>query len=94
MPLFRRMPKRGFNNAEFRTTFAVVNLGALNEAFDEGAVVDEASLVAASLIRKPYDGVKVLGTGALSKKLNVTVNKASASAKAAIEKVGGTLTLK
>lgn len=94
MPLFRRMPKRGFNNAEFRTTYAVVNLGALNEAFDDGAVVDEASLVEASLIRKPYDGVKVLGTGALSKKLNITVNKASASAKAAIEKVGGTLTLK
>ena len=94
MPLFRRMPKRGFNNAEFRTTYAVVNLGALNEAFDDGAVVDEASLVEASLIRKPYDGVKVLGTGELSKKLNITVNKASASAKAAIEKVGGTLTLK
>lgn len=94
MPLFRRMPKRGFNNAEFRTTYAVVNLGALNEAFDDGAVVDESSLVEASLIRKPYDGVKVLGTGELSKKLNITVNKASASAKAAIERVGGTLTLK
>ena len=94
MPLFRRMPKRGFNNAEFRTTYAVVNLGSLNEAFEEGANVDEAALTSASLIRKPYDGVKILGTGELTKKLNIVVNKASASAKTAIEKAGGTLTIK
>jgi large subunit ribosomal protein L15 len=94
MPLFRRMPKRGFNNAEFRTSYAVVNLGSLNEAFEDGSNVDEASLIEAGLIRKPYDGVKVLGAGELSKKLNITVNKASASAKAAIEKAGGSLTLK
>jgi large subunit ribosomal protein L15 len=94
MPLFRRMPKRGFNNFEFRTNYAVVNIGSLNEAFEDGGNVDETSLLEASLIRKPYDGVKILATGELSKKLNVTVNKASASAKAAIEKAGGSLTLK
>lgn len=94
MPLFRRMPKRGFNNAEFRTTYAVVNLGCLNEAFENGATVDEAALIEASLIRKPYDGVKILATGELTKKLNVIVNKASDAAKVAIEKAGGALTLK
>ncbi len=94
MPLFRRMPKRGFNNFEFRTTYAVVNLGCLEGSFEDGATVDEASLIQASLIRKPYDGVKILATGELTKKLNVTVNKASESAKAAIEKAGGTLTIK
>lgn len=93
MPLFRRMPKRGFNNAEFRTTYAVVNIGSLDAAFDDGATVNEAALLESSLIRKPYDGVKVLGTGELTKKLNIVVNKASASAKAAIEKAGGTLTI-
>jgi large subunit ribosomal protein L15 len=94
MPLFRRMPKRGFNNAEFRTTYAVVNLGCLETAFENGATVDEAALVEASLIRKPYDGVKVLATGDLTKKLNVVVSKASDAAKSAIERAGGTLTLK
>ncbi len=93
MPLFRRMPKRGFNNAEFRTNYAVVNIGSLDAAFENGATVNEAALLEASLIRKPYDGVKVLATGELKKKLNITVNKASDSAKAAIEKAGGTLTL-
>lgn len=92
MPLIRRIPKRGFNNANFKTRFAVVNLEALN-AFEEGATVDEAALLSAGLIRRPYDAVKVLGTGSLSKKLSITVNKASESARAAIEKAGGSLTL-
>ncbi len=93
MPLLRRMPKRGFNNANFKTKFAVVNLDALN-AFDEGATVDEQTLLAAGVIRRPYDQVKVLGSGELKKKLMINVNKASETAKAAIEKAGGTLTLK
>lgn len=92
MPLIRRIPKRGFNNDPFRYQFAVVNLGDLNN-FPEGATVDEAALVEAGIIRKPYDKVKVLGSGELTKKLTVVANKASASAKAAIEKAGGTLTL-
>ena len=91
MPLIRRIPKRGFNNEPFRDKFAVVNLEALN-SFDEGATVNEAALLEAGLIRKPYDKVKILGGGQLSKKLTIVANKASESAKAAIEKAGGTLT--
>ena len=92
MPLIRRIPKRGFNNEVFKTKFAVVNLRDLNQ-FDDGATVDEAALLEAGFIRKPYHQVKVLGTGELTKKLTVVANKASESAKAAIEKAGGTLTL-
>jgi large subunit ribosomal protein L15 len=93
MPLIRRIPKRGFNNEQFKTKFAIVNLDTLN-AFDEGATVDEQSLLAAGVIRRPYEQVKILGGGELKKKLSITANKASESAKAAIEKAGGTLTLK
>ena len=93
MPLIRRIPKRGFNNANFKTRFAVVNLDDLN-AFDAGATVDEKALLAAGLIRRPYDAVKILGRGELKKKLTITVDKASESAKEAIEKAGGSLSLK
>src|SRR5258708_2925878 len=93
MPLIRRVPKRGFNNNAFKIRFAIVNLDALN-AFDDGAAVDEQALLAAGLIRRPYDAIKILGGGELKKKLAITVNKASESAKAAVEKTGGSLTLK
>jgi large subunit ribosomal protein L15 len=93
MPLIRRIPKRGFSNEAFRTRFAIVNLDSL-DAFENGATVDEQALLSAGLIRRPYDKVKILGSGALTKKLSVTANKASESAKAAIEKAGGSLTLK
>ena len=93
MPLIRRLPKRGFNNAEFKTRFAVVNLDSLN-AFENGATVDEKVLLESGLIRRPYDQVKILGGGELKKKLSITVNKASETAKAAVEKAGGSLTLK
>ena len=93
MPLIRRIPKRGFNNANFKTKFAVVNLGALN-AFDNGATIDEQVLLKAGVIRRPYDQIKILGSGDLKKKLTITANKASETAKAAIEKAGGSLTLK
>ena len=93
MPLIRRIPKRGFNNDQFRVQFAIVNLDSLN-AFDNGATVDEQALLAAGLIRRPYEKVKILGGGELKKKLSITANKASESAKAAIEKAGGSLTLK
>ena len=92
MPLIRRIPKRGFNNEVFKTKFAVVNLLDLND-FENGATVDEAALLEAGLIRKPYDQVKILGTGELTKKLTIVANKASESAKSAIEKAGGSLTL-
>ncbi len=93
MPLIRRIPKRGFNNAEFKTRFAVVNLDAL-ETFEDGSTVDEQALLDAGVIRRPYDAIKILGGGELKKKLTVQVDKASETAKAAIEKAGGSLTLK
>jgi large subunit ribosomal protein L15 len=93
MPLIRRVPKRGFNNAVFKTRWAVVNLAALN-VFADGSTVDEQALLVAKIIRKPFDGVKILGVGELGKKLTIVANGASAAAKVAIEKAGGMLTLK
>ena len=94
MPLLRRMPKRGFNNKNFKTQYAIVNLDTL-EALENGATVDEQSLLAAGLIRRPYEKVKILGGGGtLTKKLTITADHASETAKAAIEKAGGTLTIK
>jgi large subunit ribosomal protein L15 len=93
MPLLRRMPKRGFNNANFKTRYAIVNLDTLN-AFDNGTTVNEESLLKAGVIRRPYDKVKILGSGELKKKLSITADHASESAKAAIEKAGGSLTIK
>ena len=87
MPLYRRVPKRGFNNV-FRTEYAEVNLERL-EAFEDGAVVDAAALLEKRIIRKELDGVKVLGGGELTKKLTVQAAKFSASAKEKIEAVGG-----
>jgi large subunit ribosomal protein L15 len=88
MPLIRRIPKRGFNNARFGTTFIPVNVEGLN-AFDDGARVDEAALRKAGLVNGRGDGVKILGDGELAKKLTVVANAFSASAKAKIEGKGG-----
>ena len=88
MPLIRRLPKRGFNNAAFKTVYAIVNLDDLN-VFDDGATVDEAALLAKGLIRGTFDGLKVLGNGELTKKLTIKADKISASAVAKIEKAGG-----
>ncbi len=88
MPLIRRIPKRGFNNARFGTTYIPVNVEALN-AFDDGARVDEAALRKAGLVNGRGDGVKILGDGELSKKLTVVVNAFSTSAKTKIEGKGG-----
>ena len=87
MPLYRRVPKRGFNNV-FGTEYAEVNVERL-EAFEDGAVVDAAALLEARIIRKELDGVKILGGGELTKKLTVKAAKFSASAKEKIEAVGG-----
>jgi large subunit ribosomal protein L15 len=92
MPLIRRIPKRGFNNANFKTKFAVVNVGALDR-FEAGSTVDEGSLLSLGMIRRPYDAIKILGVGKLSTKLNVVANGASLSARAAIENAGGTLVI-
>lgn len=87
MPLFRRMPKRGFNNIN-RKEYAIVNLDTLNK-FEDGAEVTPALLVESGLVKNEKDGIKILGNGELSKKLVVKAHKFSASAKAAIEAAGG-----
>lgn len=89
-PLQRRLPKFGFNSPN-RLEFALVNLGELDAHFKDGAVIDEASLLNARLIKGVYDGVKVLGQGALTRKLTVKVNKVSAGAKTAITAAGGSV---
>jgi large subunit ribosomal protein L15 len=89
MPLIRRIPKRGFNNARFTTRYIPVNVAALN-CFDEGARVDEPALRANGLVNGRGDGVKILGDGELTKKLTVAVQAFSASARAKIEAKGGT----
>ena len=88
MPLHRRLPKRGFTNI-FKTRHAVVNVSDL-ERFDNGATVDESTLRQAGLIKGRHEGIKVLGDGKVSKKLNVVASKFSASARKQIEAAGGT----
>ncbi|MCA3254869.1 MAG: 50S ribosomal protein L15 [Alphaproteobacteria bacterium] len=95
MPLHMRLPKRGFNNI-FRKDYAEVNLGALQKAVEagklaKGATVDAAALVAAGLVSKPRDGVRLLGKGELKTALNLKVAGASKAAVAAVEKAGGTV---
>ena len=87
MPLYRRVPKKGFTNI-FRTEYATVNVGQL-EVFDNGTVVTAAMLKEAKIIRKTLDGVKVLGNGELTKKLTVEAAKFTASAKEKFEALGG-----
>ncbi len=88
MPLYRRLPKRGFTNRNTKEIVAI-NVSAL-ERFEDGATVDVNTLIEAGVIKKPRDGVKILGNGELTKKLNVKVDAYSASAKEKIEAVGGT----
>jgi len=90
MPLIRRLPKRGFNNAAFKTIYATVNVGQLN-VFADGATVNEAELLKMNLIRGKYDGVKILANGELTKKLVVTADKISAAALGKIQKAGGSV---
>lgn len=87
MPLQRRVPKRGFVNI-FATTYATINVGSLN-VFEDGAVVDAAALKEAGLVKKSYDGVKVLANGNLTKNLTVKAAAYSQAAKAKIEAAGG-----
>ena len=91
MPLVRRIPKRGFNN-RVRKVYSIVNLSALEDKFENGAVVAAEGLVVSGILSKIADaGVKILGNGALTKSLTVKANKFSASAKEAIEKAGGSV---
>ena len=86
-PIYRQLPKRGFKNY-FAKHYAIVNVDALN-VFEEGAIVDIDALLAKKIIRKPLDGLKVLGNGELTKKITVKAAVFSATAKAKIEAVGG-----
>ena len=88
MPLQRRVPKRGFNNI-FATRYAVLNVSDLN-VFEEGTVVDTAALKSKGIVKKTYDGIKVLGNGEVTKKLTVQASAFSETAKAKIEAAGGT----
>ena len=88
MPLQRRVPKRGFTNI-FATKYATVSLATLDKYFEDGAVVDTEAIVAKGIIKKPLDGIKVLGNGEITKKLDVKVAAYSASAKEKIEAAGG-----
>jgi len=90
MPLIRRIPKRGFNNARFTTAYSPVNVGDLNQ-FEDGARVDETALRSVGLANGPKLGIKILGTGDLTKKLVVIVSAISASAKTKIEAKGGSV---
>lgn len=87
LPLFRRLPKRGFKNYNFRTRYAVINLDSLNR-FEEGTVVTPALLKETGIIKNQLDGVKVLGNGTLEKKLTIQANKFSASALEKIKESG------
>ena len=88
MPLIRRIPKRGFNNARHTTSYVPVNLESLNQ-FDDGARVDIETLRKAGLANGPVENIKILGNGELTKKLKVSAHSFSASAKSKIESKGG-----
>ena len=92
MPLTRRIPKRGFTNI-FAKEYAIVNVSALN-AFEDGETVTAQALIEKGLIKKAMDGVKVLGGGELQKKLTVSVDKVTDSAKEKIEAIGGKVEVK
>lgn len=93
MPLIRRLPKRGFNNAAFHKDYAIVNLSDLSE-FKAGTVVNEQMLRESNLIRGEVAGIKILGDGELKHALKIEADKVSESAKAKIEKAGGTVTMR
>lgn len=91
VPLYRKLPKRGFSNFRFRKEYAIVNVGDLERV--EGVTVDHGSLVAAGLVRRGARLIKVLGVGEVSRALTVKADKLSASAKEKIEKAGGKVIL-
>ena len=93
MPLIRRLPKRGFNNAAFHKRYAIVNVSDLN-AFEAGTVVNEQLLRESNLVRGHFAGIKILGEGEVKRGLRVQTDKISATACEKIEKAGGTVTLR
>jgi large subunit ribosomal protein L15 len=93
MPLIRRLPKRGFNNAAFHKRYAIINLDNLN-VFKAGTAVDEQLLRESKLVRGDFLGIKILGDGELKHGLKVEADKVSAAAREKIQKAGGTITLR
>ena len=87
--LAMRIPKRGFNNKNFATVYATVNVSDLEARFESGAVVDEAAIIEAGLLKKTLDGIKILGRGEITTSLTVKAAKFSESAKSKIEGAGG-----
>ncbi|KAA9010647.1 50S ribosomal protein L15 [Histidinibacterium aquaticum] len=95
MPLYQRLPKRGFNKPN-RKTYAIVNLGLIQKFIDAGKLgtdITEDSLVESGLVRRKKDGVRLLAKGELTSKASITVSGASAGAREAVEKAGGSLTV-
>ena len=98
MPLYRRLPKRGFNNAIFTKNYVSVNVGRVQAAIDAGRIdlanpIDAAAIAAAGIVKNTQDGISLLGSGELTAKAEFHVARASATAKAAVEKAGGSITL-
>lgn len=89
LPLQRRLPKVGFNNVVFETVYATIKISDLEERFEANSIVDKAAVVAAGLVKKSDDKIKVLGNGELTKTLNVQLQAFTATAKEKIEKAGG-----
>jgi large subunit ribosomal protein L15 len=94
MPLIRRLPKRGFNNTDFKPVYAVVNLDTLEERFEAGATINEAALRTLRLVHGRNDGIKLLARGTLTKSFTVEVDKSSAAAREKLEQAGGSLILR
>ncbi len=92
VPLMRRAPKRGFNNKNFKTFYAEVNVGDIEAVFSAGAEINPETLTASRLVRRKLP-VKILGDGDMTKKFSITAHAFSASAKVKIEKAGGTATI-
>ena len=93
MPLIRRLPKRGFNNAAFKARYAVINLDEL-EVFDSGSEINEQLLREKGLISGKFDGLKILGRGEITKKLTIEADKFSGSARQKIEQAGGSVVVR
>ncbi|MCE9566194.1 MAG: 50S ribosomal protein L15 [Planctomycetes bacterium] len=90
MPLFRRLPKRGFSHGTWDKEYAVVNIGDISEKFDANSTVDMTTLKAKRLVVGTFDGVRILGDGEITKKLTIKANHFSKSAEEKIKKAGGT----
>ncbi|MGI8601878.1 MAG: 50S ribosomal protein L15 [Verrucomicrobiales bacterium] len=93
MPLYRRIPRKGFNNTAFQEKCAIINVGSLEKRFEAGAEVNAATLREARLLKGRFDSIKILAVGELTKALKVSVDAISAAAREKIEKAGGSVTL-